>query len=309
MASWQEYFGSTPAPAGLDGAVSAVRAFIARHRAAARRVVLVTSGGTIVPLEVQMVRFLDNFSAGTRGSASAEYFLGHGYAVLFMYRQRSLEPFARRLTRGSLLDYLQVDREHGRRVEVRQELQQQLGDTLNAYERILNAGTLLKLTFTTVDEYLFMLRAIAQEMAVLARDALFYLAAAVSDFYIPTAQMAGHKIQSDGGPLRMVLQQVPKLLAPLVRDWAPEAYTVSFKLETDPALLLPKTRKSLDAYRHQLVIGNLLATRKRRVLLVSPTECMPIELSDDDLACGVEIESLIVAELVRRHTAFAAMAR
>ena len=35
------------------------------------RVVLVTSGGTTIPLETNTVRFIDNFSAGTRGSASA----------------------------------------------------------------------------------------------------------------------------------------------------------------------------------------------------------------------------------------------
>lgn len=36
------------------------------------RVVLVTSGGTAVPLERQTVRFLDNFSTGSRGALSAE---------------------------------------------------------------------------------------------------------------------------------------------------------------------------------------------------------------------------------------------
>ena len=35
--------------------------------------VLITSGGTAVPLEMQTVRFLDNFSTGNRGAASAEY--------------------------------------------------------------------------------------------------------------------------------------------------------------------------------------------------------------------------------------------
>ncbi len=35
-------------------------------------VVLVTSGGTAVPLERQTVRFLDNFSTGSRGALSAE---------------------------------------------------------------------------------------------------------------------------------------------------------------------------------------------------------------------------------------------
>ena len=44
------------------------------------------SGGTTVPLEQNTVRFIDNFSAGTRGSASAEYFLEAGYDVIFIHR-------------------------------------------------------------------------------------------------------------------------------------------------------------------------------------------------------------------------------
>ncbi len=40
-----------------------------------RPVVCVTSGGTTVPLERNCVRFIDNFSAGTRGALSTEQFL------------------------------------------------------------------------------------------------------------------------------------------------------------------------------------------------------------------------------------------
>ena len=40
-----------------------------------RPVVCVTSGGTTVPLERNCVRFIDNFSGGTRGALSAEEFL------------------------------------------------------------------------------------------------------------------------------------------------------------------------------------------------------------------------------------------
>jgi len=40
----------------------------------------------MIPLEHNTVRFVDNFSAGTRGSVSAEYFLEQGYAVIFMHR-------------------------------------------------------------------------------------------------------------------------------------------------------------------------------------------------------------------------------
>lgn len=45
------------------------------HNAASqnKKVVIVTSGGTTVPLEKNTVRFIDNFSTGTRGATSAEY--------------------------------------------------------------------------------------------------------------------------------------------------------------------------------------------------------------------------------------------
>jgi len=40
-----------------------------------RPLVCVTSGGTTVPLEKRCVRFIDNFSGGTRGALSTEAFL------------------------------------------------------------------------------------------------------------------------------------------------------------------------------------------------------------------------------------------
>ena len=60
-----------------------------------RPIVCVTSGGTKVPLEVNMVRFIDNFSRGERGATSAECFLSMGYAVIFVYRENSFIPFTR----------------------------------------------------------------------------------------------------------------------------------------------------------------------------------------------------------------------
>ncbi len=50
--------------------------------ASARPLVCVTSGGTTVPLERQCVRYIDNFSAGTRGAMSTEEFLKVGWQTL-----------------------------------------------------------------------------------------------------------------------------------------------------------------------------------------------------------------------------------
>ena len=67
----EAYFAAHPAPPALDDTRQRVRASL-EHNAAQRPVVVITSGGTTVPLERNTVRFIDNFSVGTRGAASAE---------------------------------------------------------------------------------------------------------------------------------------------------------------------------------------------------------------------------------------------
>lgn len=74
-----------PQPAGAARWAEVMARFAAGLGAQGRRVVLVTSGGTKVPLEARPVRFLDNFSSGRRGATSAEAFLAAGYGVLFLY--------------------------------------------------------------------------------------------------------------------------------------------------------------------------------------------------------------------------------
>jgi len=52
------------------------------------------------------------------------------------------------------------------------------------------ADTLLLVEFTTLSDYLHYLQAVAQSLAGCGRSAMMYLAAAVSDFYIPTSDLA-----------------------------------------------------------------------------------------------------------------------
>lgn len=160
---------------------------------------------------------------------------------------------------------------------------------------------MLKISFTTVTEYLFLLRDITQHMSILGSASMFYLAAAVSDFYIPEQKMAHHKIQSSGAGLLLHLDPVPKIIQPLVKEWATRGFIVSFKLETDVNLLEPKSRMALERYGHQVVVANMLETRKMIVSLISPHDCEIVELSVEDEKKGVEIEKMIVEKLVVRH--------
>ncbi|XP_072833874.2 phosphopantothenate--cysteine ligase isoform X2 [Pogona vitticeps] len=133
---------------------------------------------------------------------------------------------------------------------------------------------------------------------------MFYLAAAVSDFYIPPSEMPEHKIQSTDGPLQITMKMVPKMLSPLVKEWAPEAFVISFKLETNPDILIEKSRRALEKYRHQVVIANLLESRRTSVIVVTRDLETRLSLSEDEIAQGLEIEEKIVGHLESRHRDF-----
>ncbi|KIM46722.1 hypothetical protein M413DRAFT_261425 [Hebeloma cylindrosporum] len=344
--SAESYFATQPPPPTLQQDVEKVREFILRQQQQGRNVVLVTSGGTTVPLELNVVRFLDNFSAGTRGATSAEYFLKAGYAVIFMHRQFSLQPYSRHYSHSThpFLDFLDIETPTPtttatedstattpRRISVTPNEHDALLDVLTAYKKVHALGLLHTLTFVTVDDYLWLLRAVSKEMSALKRRALFYLAAAVSDFFLPRQKLSEHKIQSGKGSLHIEMDQVPKILKPMVDEWTPGGFIVSFKLETEQSLLLPKARQALERYGHQVVIGNDLHRRKFEVVFVSkkPLPSLPPGIqqtkeavdhaadssnSFDEVWLRIdlpetlhpgfpvkEIEEDIVLELVKRH--------
>ena len=62
-------------PQGLYAARHSMDRFVASSVEKGVPVAFVTSGGTTVPLEKNTVRFIDNFSTGTRGTKCTEYAL------------------------------------------------------------------------------------------------------------------------------------------------------------------------------------------------------------------------------------------
>lgn len=128
--------------------------------------------------------------------------------------------------------------------------------------------------------------------------------------------METHKIQSGSGNLTLELQQVPKLLGSVTALWAPHAFVVSFKLETDAAMLRGKAEAALQKYRVHLVVANLLQTRKDVVYLVSPprrdgfglAQAAPGEASTlEEVRRPPEarcIEARLVEQVTLRHLSF-----
>jgi phosphopantothenate-cysteine ligase len=243
----------------------------------------------MIPLERKVVRFIDNFSTGTRGACIAEYvrrriqcelpfltcdflcrrLLSEGYAVIYLHRKGCRKPYVQYT--GELLSDL---------------IQQQLSDATGPSEcafarrtsmltgelcKHLRQGNYLEVPFETVQDYLFALREISCSLQPARAAAMVVLSAAVSDFYIPMSATSEHKIQSFAGAstLDLHLLPVPKALGALRQSWCPDAFAMSFKLETDPDLLMPKATAALQRYNMHAVVANLLDKRYSEVFIIS----------------------------------------
>ncbi|KAG7280522.1 LOW QUALITY PROTEIN: hypothetical protein CRUP_022052 [Coryphaenoides rupestris] len=286
-------------PSHVEDVKELMSAFAERHA-----VVLITSGGTKVPLESRTVRFPRQPSAAATGerpppSTSSTPATRSSSCT----DTRSLYPYTRLYSGINLLDSLQLQGgDGGHQVVVDQEALPKYTECCSEVKR---EGLLLPVEFSTLSEYLHLLKASAQVLGTLGSKAMFYLAAAVSDFYIPACDMPEHKIQSSNGPLQISMKMVPKILSPLVKDWAPHAFVISFKLETDSSILLDKARKAL---RH-------LQARRRwwptcwtpggaTWWWVTPDTQAELVLTDEDVSKQVEIEEMIVSNLKGAHAQF-----
>ena len=183
-----DFFEDAPEPS--TSISSSVQAFLQKHApkdgVKGRPIVCVTSGGTTVPLERRCVRFIDNFSGGTRGALSVEQFLQvslcmlksgvrcfdcdyvfeclrcvcvqAGYAVIFVYRKGSIQPFTKGLPSAQLLDILTdvlVDSDKaGAGVHVKDEASNILQAAVRSTRECNEQATLLRIPYITLFDYL-----------------------------------------------------------------------------------------------------------------------------------------------------------
>ena len=117
-----------------------------------KQIVFITSGGTSVPLEQNTVRSVENFSTGTRGSRSAEYFLKAGHPVVFFYREGSICPFSIEIQsqREKWLNNYNLDNQSENNEFLRLiELFQKYNKSSSPYSKLLTL-----IPFVTINEYL-----------------------------------------------------------------------------------------------------------------------------------------------------------
>jgi phosphopantothenate---cysteine ligase (ATP) len=204
-----------------------------------------------------------------------------------MYRDTTLEPFSRHFTGQQFLDMLELHENGSTTINVTSDSVDVLAPILSKYKAARH--NLLSVPFNSVVDYMWLLRAACECLQPFEKHAMFYSGAAVSDFFVPADKMPTHKV-GDGIIFRVKFQTkplivflnslqmqsnqvptielalVPKMIAPLASLWIPRAYVITFKLETDENLLIPKSRVSLQHYKHDVSMISVLLKFNYKIL-------------------------------------------
>lgn len=170
--SVEEFISSSPVD--VSGVQAALAAWLDAGPPSDAPIVVVTSGGTTVPLERQCVRFIDNFSKGTRGAKSTEFFLQAcrlrhtcvvsqhtyltqlGYRVVLLTRSGSQQPYDDVAGEDNVAFTLArvFDAATGTLTLREGATRQRVTSTVAAVQAVQQRAGLLTLRFTTVFEYI-----------------------------------------------------------------------------------------------------------------------------------------------------------
>ncbi|KJP87021.1 hypothetical protein AK88_03303 [Plasmodium fragile] len=279
LAEHPEFFASELRPNDINDVLKKIQNEFLQEEAS--QIILITSGGTKVPLEKVPIRHMENFSTGKRGAHMCEYFLKKNKKVIFLHRKGTFMPFECHLKCATRMDSVRVVDGHITLTISEQDNQAVIKDA-KLYEQFRQ--NVLCISFESIFDYGFYLTAICDLLHKDARDRqvglttmdvktsevlpmshIIILCAAVSDFYIPFAKLSKHKINSETNEtLSLRMQLAPKFYK-LTKEYFPLLNLCMFKLEDDEQALLSKSNERIRFA--DLLVANLLDQRYKSVFI------------------------------------------
>lgn len=242
----------------LDGRAASLHFFLSSFfkSAAAKHcpgIAFITSGGTTVPLELTAVRFLTNFSSGTRGARLTECYVQQGWLCVLLRHHTATVPFRHllleKLSTASLMrGVLEACADPAKKDDAQREettaaaaASSTAAEKEKAEERASifspeahavaqlyaqRHHLLHEVEFDTIIDYLYLLREVALVLtqrfpanhSIHRTPLVFYASAAASDYFLPLQDRWQEKI-SGGEALTLHLPAVPKTLGHLRSEW------------------------------------------------------------------------------------------
>lgn len=224
--------------------------------------VVVAGGGTIAPIDD--VRQITNTSTGRFSARITEAWLKRGASVWHIHAPGAELPFGH----VARFDLTTTDLDG--------ELER-LSALYHYWQEVRDRLHLVPLSLGTVADYA---RTLEQTLRSRPFDVIF-LAMAASDY---EPEPIPGKIASEAGELVIRCRSTPKVIHS-VRDWAPGAYLVGFKLlsRADPATLIAAAESACFINRTDLTVANDLQTLRacrHEIHLVRPGHLTETLVSD-----------------------------
>ncbi|CAG9483364.1 phosphopantothenoylcysteine synthetase, putative [Plasmodium vivax] len=280
LAEHPEFFAGELRPNDLSDVLKKIQSELLREEAS--QIILITSGGTKVPVEKVPIRHVENFSTGKRGAHMCEYFLKKNKKVIFLHRRGSFMPFECHLRCAARMDTVRVVDGHVT-LNLSEEETNAVVNDAKSYEQFRQ--NLLCIPFESIFDYGFYLTAICDLLnedwrgrqigdttpeEVKPNGAsplphLIILSAAVSDFYIPYAELSSNKINSETNVTFSLRMQLAPKFYKLTRKYFPLLNFCMFKLEYDEQALLNKSSERIRFA--DILVANLLHERYNSVFI------------------------------------------
>lgn len=279
-----------------------VNEFISNQLAGNRRgIALVTSGATIVPLEAKNDTFVD-LSAKIQehqGPACAEYLLHLGYAVIFLHREDSMQPFTRHFQKyiqnGAFMSMFHA-REQGLVLEGLDLAQQVKFQNITMLYND-SKDRLLNVSFTSVQQYLMLLRLTTKAVNAANNRGIVILAATVTDFYVP---MHEHDLaKKDKGEFSVNFVRVPKLIKRVRKQWCPKAFLVTLKHEFKDGAMIEAAHGDIEKYGVDVIAGTYRHEFAHEILLITEQEDTIVSCPEDE-----DINDAFASALAEMHRNF-----
>lgn len=240
--------------------------------------ILITSGGTKVAID--RVRHISNMSSGTFGSKIAMEALEAGNVVNFFKAENSKSPFMMRL------DLME------------QRYANALSEVLKLNSKYVKyKHQYRESVYRNFDEYVCGLESLVKS----TNPDVIILAAAVSDYGVDN--YVDGKIRTKDSDMVIKLKPLPKVISK-VKEWAPNAYLVGFKLLVDSTdeELVYYAEKSVKDNKCDMVVANDLRDIKNnahKLLIVKPDNYVTEYKFNPSINDSNYLARMVVEEIVK----------
>lgn len=240
--------------------------------------ILITSGGTKVAID--RVRHIANMSSGTFGSKIAMEALKAGHKVDFFKAENSKSPFT------ITMDLVGKDAAN--------KVQSIVDDFVKVWKYNKNYE---ESVYRNFDEYMIGLESLVKS----SNPDVIVLAAAVSDYGVDN--YVDGKIRTKDSDMVIKLKPLPKVISK-VKEWAPNAYLVGFKLLVDSTdgELIANAKKSVVDNKCDMVVANDLRDIKNnahKLLIVKPDDYVTEYKFNPSINDSNYLARMVIEEIVK----------